>query len=119
MNESITKCNELWDQFLTLFPLEKLESMNLSDYSQVGSKDSFTWWIESGLDELGSIWGGSSFKFGIYARKDTEKNLNSKGYKGDSEHGWLSKYGSTSSEAFATVISLIAQVARAANEGDL
>ena len=63
---------ELWDEFLTVWPLTRLATMTLDDYSQAGSKDSFTYWIESRLDELGSIWGGSSFKFGVFSRKDTD-----------------------------------------------
>ena len=46
---------ELWDEFLTVWPLTRLATMTLDDYSQAGSKDSFTYWIESRLDELGSI----------------------------------------------------------------
>jgi 5-methylcytosine-specific restriction enzyme B len=119
MNEPIKQRYELWDQFLTRFPLEKLETMSLDEYSQVGSKDSFTWWIEAGLDKLGSIWGGSSFKFGIYARKNTETTFKNRQYKGDEQYAWLAKYGDTASEAFTTVTSLIAAVARAAKQGDL
>jgi 5-methylcytosine-specific restriction protein B len=63
---------ELWDEFLRVWPLARLATMTLDDYTQAGSKDSFTYWIESRLDELGSIWGGSSFKFGVFSRKDTD-----------------------------------------------
>ena len=63
---------ELWDEFLKVWPLARLTTMKLDDYTQVGSKDSFTRWIEARLDELGSIWGGSSFKFGVFSRKDTD-----------------------------------------------
>ncbi|MFZ5534125.1 MAG: hypothetical protein ACOY5H_11535 [Pseudomonadota bacterium] len=56
----------LWDEFLSVWPASDLATMTLDDYSQAGSKDSFTYWIESRLDELGSIWGGSLFKFGVF-----------------------------------------------------
>jgi 5-methylcytosine-specific restriction protein B len=62
----------LWDEFLTVWPAPRLATMTLDEYTQAGSKDSFTYWIESRLDELGSIWGGSAFKFGVFSRKDTE-----------------------------------------------
>lgn len=48
MNEPIEERYELWDRFLTRFPLETLESITLDDYTLVGSKDTFCWWIESG-----------------------------------------------------------------------
>lgn len=49
---------ELWDEFLRVWPLARLATMTLDDYTQAGAKDSFTYWIESRLDKLGSIWGG-------------------------------------------------------------
>lgn len=57
-----------WDQFLTLWPKERLKSMRLSEYTAAGSTDTFTYWIEYGLKELGSIKGGSNFKMGIFSR---------------------------------------------------
>jgi len=51
-----------WDEFLAKWPLEKLEQMTLEEYTNAGSKESFTYWIEAKLEKLGSIWGGSAFK---------------------------------------------------------
>jgi 5-methylcytosine-specific restriction endonuclease McrBC GTP-binding regulatory subunit McrB len=119
MNEPIEQQYALWDQFLEHFPLEKIESMSLEEYSQVGSKDSFTWWVESGLDTLGSIWGSTSFKFGIYARKNTDKVFKKKQYKSDDQYAWQAKYGETSEEAFSAVKSVIIKIAEAAPLGDL
>lgn len=62
----------LWDEFLTAWPVSRLASMTVDEYTRAGSKDSFTYWIESRLDEMGSIWGGSAFKFGVFSRKDTQ-----------------------------------------------
>ena len=62
----------LWDEFLSSWPASRLAKMTLDEYSKAGSKESFTYWLESGLDELGSIWGGSAFKFGVFSRKSTE-----------------------------------------------
>lgn len=45
--------------------------MSLTDYTAAADKDIFIYWIESRLDEYGSIWGSSAFKFGIYSRNDT------------------------------------------------
>ncbi|TKB26492.1 hypothetical protein FCL47_08750 [Desulfopila sp. IMCC35006] len=119
MNEPIKQQYALWDQFLERFPLEKLQSMSLEEYSQVGSKDSFTWWVESGLDTLGSIWGSTSFKFGIYARRNTDKVFKKQQYKSDDQYAWQAKYGETSEEAFSAVKSVIIKIAEAALLGDL
>ncbi|MFZ3387877.1 McrB family protein [Buttiauxella gaviniae] len=108
-----------WDEFLSVWPPSRLVKMTLEEYSQAGSKDSFTYWIESRLDELGSIWGGSAFKFGVFSRKDTEKK-NSDVQRSYSEtHGWYTTLGNTAQEAFEKVRGFIVQVADWAENGEL
>lgn len=109
----------LWDEFLTVWPRERLATMTLDEYSQAGSKDSFTYWIESRLDELGSIWGGSSFKFGVFSRKDTEDKKSDAKLSYSDTHGWYSSLGPTAAEAFENVRGFVAQVAELAARGDL
>jgi 5-methylcytosine-specific restriction protein B len=110
---------ELWDEFLTVWPLTRLATMTLDDYTQAGSKDSFTYWIESRLDELGSIWGGSSFKFGVFSRKDTDDKTSDAKLSYSDTHGWYSSLGGSAEEAFALVRDHVAQVALLAAQGDL
>lgn len=109
----------LWDEFLSVWPASRLATMTLDDYSQAGSKDSFTYWIESRLDELGSIWGGSSFKFGVFSRKDTEDKKSDAKLSYSDTHGWYSSLGSTAEEAFEKVRGFVVQVADWAAKGDL
>lgn len=109
----------LWDEFLATWPTSRLATMTLDDYSLAGSKDSFTYWIESRLDELGSIWGGSSFKFGVYSRKDTEEKKSDAKLSYSQTHGWYSSLGTTAEAAFETVRSFVTQVAEWAAKGDL
>lgn len=109
----------LWDEFLTVWPHARLATMTLDEYTQVGSKDSFTHWIESRLDKLGSIWGGSSFKFGVFSRKDTEGKVSDAKLSYSDTHGWYPSLGATSTEAFEKVRNYVAQVADLAEKGDL
>lgn len=109
----------LWDEFLAVWPASRLTTMTLDDYSQAGSKDSFTYWIESRLDELGSIWGGSSFKFGVFSRKDTEDKQSDAKLSYSESHGWYSSLGTTAQEAFEKVRGFVVQVADWAAKGDL
>ncbi|WP_321889662.1 McrB family protein [Paraburkholderia bannensis] len=109
----------LWDEFLSVWPASRLATMTLDEYSQAGSKDSFTYWIESRLDELGSIWGGSSFKFGVFSRKDTEDKKSDAKLSYSDTHGWYSSLGTTAEAAFDQVSRFVAQVADWAAEGDL
>ena len=109
----------LWDEFLSIWPASRLASMTLDEYSQAGSKDSFTYWIESRLDELGSIWGGSSFKFGVFSRKDTEDKGSDTKLSYSETHGWYSSLGTSAEAAFEKVRNFVAQVADWAAKGDL
>ena len=115
----LKKQYELWDEFLNVWPLARLSTMTLDEYTQAGSKDSFTYWIESRLDELGSIWGGSSFKFGVFSRKDTDDKTSDAKLSYSDTHGWYSSLGASAEEAFLQVRSHVAQVATLAAQGDL
>lgn len=109
----------LWDEFLSVWPASRLATMTLDDYSQAGSKDSFTYWIESRLDELGSIWGGSSFKFGVFSRKNLEARESADNRSYSDTHGWYSSLGTTAEEAFEKVRGYIGQIAAMAASSDL
>lgn len=109
----------LWDEFLTVWPATRLATMTLDEYTQAGSKDSFTYWIESRLDELGSIWGGSAFKFGVFSRKDTEEKANDGKLSYSGTHAWYSSLGATVEEVFEKVRGYVVQMADLAAQGDL
>ncbi|MFN3298030.1 MAG: hypothetical protein ACK42S_15220, partial [Caldimonas sp.] len=109
----------LWDEFLATWPRTRLATMTLDEYTQAGSKESFTYWIESRLDEMGSIWGGSSFKFGVFSRKDTEDKKSDAKLSYSDTHGWYSSLGASAEAAFETVRAAIMQVADLAAQGDL
>jgi 5-methylcytosine-specific restriction protein B len=109
----------LWDEFLSVWPLERLATMTLDEYTQAGSKDSFAYWIESRLEELGSMWGGSAFKFGVFSRKDTKDKKTDAKLSYSDTHGWYSTLGSTAQEAFEKVRNFIVQVANLAKQGDV
>ena len=65
---------ELWDKFLKRWSYERLKDMTLEEYTNIKEEndDYFCYWLESKTDKLGSVWGGSAFKFGIYRRKNGE-----------------------------------------------
>lgn len=119
MNEPIEEREVLWNTFLDRWPIERLALMTLPDYAQAGSQDGFTYWLESKTESLGSIWGGSSFKFGVYARKDRSDKQAAVGKRYGEIYGWLEKYGNTPEEAFEAVRSEIVKVAESARAGAL
>lgn len=118
MDKSFEQLQEIWDAFLKEWPLERLRRMTLQEYTAVGQDHTFTAWIERRLDKMGSIWGGSAFKFGIFSRKDKTSKAGGGGDSYTQDYGWYTKYGSTPEEAFAKVKSLVVQVAEAAARGD-
>ena len=111
--------NNLWDEFLHKFPLENLCDIRLENYTSQGDDTSFCYWLESKLGQLGSVWGGSSFKFGIYQRKDKSEKSNSKRLCYTAEYAWYCKYGSTPEEAFSNVRDIIVNIALSAHSGNL
>ena len=120
MNISISEAEALWGQFLQRWPLEKLNQITLHEYTKAGDSDCFTFgWLEKATENLGSIWGGSAFKFGVYSRKDQSVKTDGAGKSYSAEYGWYSKYGSTPEQAFEKVRSIIVDVANAARSGDL
>jgi len=119
-SDDLQQLQEVWDAFLKEWPLERLRKMTLQEYTAAGRDHTFTAWIERRLDKMGSIWGGSSFKFGVYSRKDKTPKTKSAG-GGESyteDYAWYSKYGFTPEEAFEKVKALVGQVAEAAARGD-
>lgn len=122
------KSDSLWDSFLMRWPLESLsEKLNLEAYTQVKkdnqSGDSFTYWLEKKTEEMGSIWGGSSFKFGIYHRGNGDAKKSGRGRVYGDKYAWYSKYDrdgkGTPEGAFAFVKEEVLRVANASRVGDL
>lgn len=110
--------NQQWDEFLTRWPLNKLKSITLNEYTQEGDKDSFTYWIEHRTSDLGGVGGGSSFKFGVYKRADSSHKESGRGRIFEGEYAQYEKYGNTRDEAFNKVRDLIVQIGNAARKGD-
>jgi hypothetical protein len=110
---------ELWHEFKKTWPLDRIKTMKLTEYTNCGKKDTFTYWIESKLDKLGSIWGGSSFKFGIYSRNDKGFKENVGGRMYSDNYGWMRKYGATENEAFENVRLQIVETIEAVQKNEL
>ena len=106
----------IWDEFLQEWPIERVERMSLDEYVIGSGKGSFCWWLELGTEKLGSIRGGSAFKFGVYRIKNP-KDSQRKGHANDGTYAWERKYGSTAEEAFQTVKSRILEVIQATKSG--
>jgi 5-methylcytosine-specific restriction endonuclease McrBC GTP-binding regulatory subunit McrB len=100
---------QLKETFLQEWPLSKIECMTLEEYTNL-DKTSFCYWLEAKTEYLGSIWGGSAFKFGIYKKKDISKTIKAKNRVTDGEYAWLLKYGKTKEEAFQKVKTILIEI---------
>ena len=116
---------ELYREFRETWPLERVKTMAIEEYTLAkrkatdGSEDPFTYWIESRLEQQGSIWGGSAFKFGIYSRDNNTFRENRLGRMYTEEYGWYDRYGRTPEQAFEAVRHQVVNVIEAAQSGDL
>lgn len=70
MNDNL---HNLKQKFLDNWPLETLKAMTLEEYTNTKRENSFCYWLEHITRDLGSIVGGSSYKFGIYKMGATSK----------------------------------------------
>jgi 5-methylcytosine-specific restriction protein B len=93
--------------------------MTLDEYTGIGKQGTFCYWIEKRLEKLGSIWGGSSFKFGIYRRRDQTPKPSHPRYTYTEEFAWESKFGNSALEAFETVKQHILSVIKSIKEKEL
>jgi 5-methylcytosine-specific restriction enzyme B len=109
----------VWDEFLKVWPASRLPSMTLSQYTEAGGQDTLVYWLESKSEVLGSVWGGSAFKFGIFSRGNTESKPSAGHLSYDDRYGWYAKYGASAQEAFATIKGLIESIAQTAMQSDL
>lgn len=119
MNGSIEERQTIWDSFLQRWPLEALNQMTLEQYTQAGNKECFVYWLEVLTEKLGSMWGGSAFKFGIYSRKDQSVKPSEGGASYGADYAWATKYGNSPQSAYAAVLDEVMKVAQAARQGDL
>ena len=115
-NEELYKLKE---DFLKEWPIDRLKSMTLEEYTNL-EKTSFCYWLEHITRDLGSIVGGSSYKFGIYKRNSSSEVKEESNRTTDGEYAWFKKYGEESKEeAFETVKSIIIKIANAAQNNTL
>lgn len=107
MNEDLHKLKQ---DFLDYWTLDKLQSMTLEEYTDTKRENSFCYWLEHITRNLGSIVGGSSYKFGIYKMGDTSKTESATNRTNDGVYAWHTKYGKTKEEAFNSIRKLILNI---------
>lgn len=94
--------------FVRKFTPDKIRNMKLDEYIEgKGSTDSFCYWVERKLDQLGRIRGSFSTMFGVYYNID------------DQDYWYSHKYGDSLLSAFMKVKQEILSLLKDGNEGNL
>lgn len=115
----MTAMNTLWDSFLDEWPVDRVRSMTLEEYTNLNRSDAFVYWLEKTTEKLGSICVGSAFKWGIYQHNPDSDMPGTPGTVSDDTYSWYKRYGSTTEVAFRTIRERLVEVIEAAQQGDL
>lgn len=98
------------ESFVKDYSIDRIKGLTLDEYvcgkKKAGNEDysTFCYRIEFELNELGSMKGGSSLKFGIYYNTDTH------------DYKFSSKFGTSTDEAFSNVKDAIVSLLNAAEK---
>jgi len=112
---------ELYDlkiAFLEEWSIERLKTMSLQEYTNL-DKTSFCYWLEALTSPLGSIWGGSAYKFGIFKRKDIESDNYNEKRKSDGVYAWYGKYGDNTETVFKKIKEIILEIVECVQNNNL
>lgn len=117
---NVRECDAVWTKFLELWPVEKVRGMTLPQYHTLSDQSSFVRCLESMTENLGSIWGGTAFKFGIYQRGNADSSgKKSRGVIYGDKYAWRARLGSSPEEAFAAVKKNVLSIIDAVQSGNL
>lgn len=100
-------------QFIKLFPISSLPTLPMKKYviGEIGEKNSFCYWIERGLDDIGSMRGANAFKFGIYygrTKTDPEK-----------KYRFQNRFGQNKEEAYQDVRNELVRLLESGQENNI
>ena len=116
--EKLNELRGIKQKFLVRFPIVSLSTMPLELYTNLERSNSFCYWLESITSELGSIWGGSAYKFYIFEYNQNRNQKKNGKYIRDGKYTWLASIGDNRDAAYDVVRYRISQIATAANNGD-
>ena len=110
----------LWQRFLEKWPDTIIASLTLDDYTSFGgARDSFCNWIESRTQKLGSVWGGSAYKFGVFARDPRKQQIDDSTRGSNEKYGWYKYYGSSPEDVLKYVKGTFSEIIAAIKSGEM
>lgn len=110
---------KLKNDFVEHWTIERLQALSIDEYTNL-ELTSLCYWLESKTEDIGSIWGGSAYKFGVYRRNPDNDKVDSRtGYATDGTYSWVNKFGDTAENAFQNIKSKIIAVVELALQNSL
>ncbi len=109
---------QTWNDFLEAWPIERVKAMQIEEYTNLERDDSFCYWLEKRTEKLGSIWGGSAYKFGIFKMRNEAPDDRS-GYESDGQYKWVGKFGKDRETAFDKIKEELIAVIEASQKDEL
>jgi hypothetical protein len=110
LQKKITKLKKLRNDFVKRFNYEKIKELPIEKYVVgYGDKDTFCYWIETKLMDLGKIKGGTTAekKFGVYFNKKHNKYIT------------IPKWGKNGLEAYEEIKKRIIELLDAGTKNDI
>ena len=95
--------------FIASWPVSRIRTMNIEEYSDLGNHDSFCYWLEYGTKYLGAIGAIALHKFELWKPKE-EITFKDDRFKSDTKYAWNAKKGNTSEETFSAIKKLILEI---------
>lgn len=110
----------IWKKFLEKWPAKRIDALTLDEYTTYGEPyQAFCNWIEWWTEKLGSVWGGSSYKFGVFRQDPNGDVTRDSTHDGDGTYKWYKCYGSSAADVFSYVKKTFSSIAEAVSQGDL
>lgn len=112
MSQSINSYpHQKLSEFLDKWPIERLKTMTLEEYTGTGDKETFCYWLEFETEVVGRIGGKPSNKFMIWKKGIGSNNKPNNTFNSDEVYKWYSWLGENAEAAFETVRRLIVEIA--------
>jgi hypothetical protein len=114
LDKDFHKLENKRQKFIKLFPIKKLSEITLDEYVVGGGrKNSFCYWLETSLMDLGKIKGGSTAanKFGVYFGRTKSDPLD--------KFRTINKWGDSTKQAFEKVRSEIISLLEAGQSNNV
>lgn len=115
IREERTALHKLRKQFVAKFPVGKIRDIKLTDYVLgryfIDNIESFCYWLEKKLENLGKISGSPAWQYGVYYgtyKKDKGK-----------EYRFMSRWGDSLEDAFIEIRNTIAELLDAGRKANI